>query len=65
MKTKQKTLVFGKHTITELNQGQLKVINGGGTSLSIVKPNDNTLSCTFCINSSNGPGGNLINQVKL
>ncbi len=44
-------LVFSKNVVTELQLETLEKINGG-TMIS--------LGCTFCVNSSNGPGNSTI-----
>lgn len=63
MKTRNTKLKFSKNSISELNQSQLNRINGG-TGVSFIKPTENSLSCSLCINSSNGAGGDLIAQIR-
>lgn len=58
MKTKRNRLNFKKLTINELNEKALKGIVGGTALPTPVR----TENCTFCINSSNGPGGSYLNE---
>ncbi len=55
MKTQHNKLLFNKLSITELTEAQSKVIKGGTL----------TLGCTLCINSSNGPGGTVLQELKI
>lgn len=55
MKTQNKRIIeFTKSEITELNQDQISNVKGG-----TVIGGNGTLSCSFCINSSNGGGGQI------
>ncbi len=58
MKTLNKTskLTFSKNDLLELNQKELLSVKGGTGSV---------LGCTLCINSSNGPGNDHLNDFKL
>lgn len=49
-------LVFNKASVTELNQAEMNAIGGAGmTTTSTIGPMTIiTISCTFCISSSNG-----------
>lgn len=59
MKTKNTNLKFEKLAITELNQEQLNTVHGGyPTTLQ-----QGSISCSFCINSSNGAGGDYFVQL--
>lgn len=58
MKTQKTKLRFEKNVITELQTEQLQRINGGTLT------HDQSLSCTFCVNSSNGPGGVILAQLR-
>ncbi|WAC01037.1 hypothetical protein N7U66_12715 [Lacinutrix neustonica] len=61
MKTQNKSaLEFTKHAISELNQDQISKINGGTLSIT---PNGGSISCSFCINSSNGAGTVIIRDL--
>jgi len=57
MKTKKNKLIFDKKSITELNNRDSKKIIGGTISIGPTK------NCTFCINSSNGPGGTILEDL--
>lgn len=58
MKSKINTLNFKKLTVNELNEKALKGVVGGTSLPTPVR----TENCTFCINSSNGPGGGYLNE---
>ena len=58
MKTFKTELTFEKSSITELNDQKIKSIIGGTISIGPTK------DCTLCINSSNGPGGTVLQQLK-
>ncbi|WP_299250553.1 class I lanthipeptide [uncultured Lacinutrix sp.] len=63
MKTQKAKLKFSKSSITELNQSQLNQIKGG-TGTTIINQTGGSLSCSLCINSSNGAGGDIIAQMR-
>jgi hypothetical protein len=58
MKTSKTKLAFEKSSIIELNDQKIKLIIGGTISVGPTK------DCTLCINSSNGPGGTIIQQLQ-
>lgn len=58
-KNSKQKLTFNKSVVTELQEEALKEINGG----TLIPTNP--LGCTFCVNSSNGPGNVSIFQEYL
>lgn len=54
-KQNAKKLAFNKADVTELNQYEMNVIGGGLPTTSTIGPMTIvSISCTFCISSSNG-----------
>jgi len=49
-------LALAKQNLIELNDKSIRIIKGGGKT---------SLGCSLCINSSNGPGNEYLNQIKL
>jgi hypothetical protein len=48
-------LAFNKAVVLELNQSELNAIAGGTITTSAIGPMTiMTISCTFCVSSSNG-----------
>ena len=58
MKTFKTELTFENSSSTELNDQKINSIIGGTISIGPTK------DCTLCINSSNGPGGTVLQQLK-
>ena len=58
MKTQKNKLQFGKSSITELQINELTTVKGGTISVGPTK------DCTLCINSSNGPGGTILQELN-
>ena len=46
-------LAFNKAAVTELNDNQLVIVKGGSIVYTSPRP-DVSISCSFCISSSNG-----------
>ena len=57
-KQSTKKLAFNKVVVTELNRSEMNIVGGGITTTSTVGPmtviTGMTISCSYCISSSNG-----------